>query len=190
MPIVVNSNASASSASLNLSRANDVLTESLLKLSSGNRIKNPVDDAGGLVVTYKLNTKENRASVILQNTQNAFPYLQLQDRNLQILCKIVDRISELKVMSLDLAKNSQDVGNYSKEFKSAHHRIINADKAGMSTRYPRQAYAVRPTGFLSTNRSIHDDRTRELIYKYCPPIIGLKNIPTKISTLSQDVNNK
>ena len=180
MPIVVNSNASASSASLNLSRANDGLIKSFLKLSSGNRIKNPADDAGGLVVTYKLNDKENRTSVTPQNSYNALPYLQLQDRNLQIPGKTVDRISELKVMSLDLIKNSQDVGNYSKEFKSAHRRIMNSDKVGKSSRYAQQTNAVRPTGYLSPNRSSYDVRTSKPIYRYCPTVIGLKNSNKKI----------
>ena len=70
MPIVVNSNASATTASFNLSRANDALRKSLGRLSSGNRINNPADDAGGLAVAYKLNSKANRTSAILQNTQN------------------------------------------------------------------------------------------------------------------------
>ena len=116
MPIVVNSNASATSASFNLSRANDGLRKSLTRLSSGNRINNPADDAGGLAVAYKLNAKGNRTSAILQNTQNAISYLQVQDGNLQTAGKIVDRMSELKVMSLDITKNSQDLENYSKEF--------------------------------------------------------------------------
>ena len=58
MPIVVNSNASATSASFNLSRANDSLRKSLERLSSGKRINNAGDDAGGLAVAYKLNSKQ------------------------------------------------------------------------------------------------------------------------------------
>ena len=60
MPIVVNSNASATSASFNLSRANDSLRKSLERLSSGNRINSSGDDAGGLAVAYKLNSQANR----------------------------------------------------------------------------------------------------------------------------------
>ena len=46
MPIVVNSNVTATVASFNLSRANDALRTSLARLSSGKRIVNPADDAG------------------------------------------------------------------------------------------------------------------------------------------------
>ncbi|MEC8541853.1 MAG: hypothetical protein VXY53_08455 [Candidatus Thermoplasmatota archaeon] len=57
MPIVVNSNASATAASFNLSKANDALRQSLERLSSGKRINNAGDDAGGLSVAYKLNSR-------------------------------------------------------------------------------------------------------------------------------------
>ena len=116
MPIVVNSNASATSASFNLSRANDSLRQSLERLSSGKRINNAGDDAGGLSVAYKLNSKANRTSAILQNTQNGLSYLQVQDSSLQTAGKIVDRMSELRVMAQDVTKNSSDIENYSKEF--------------------------------------------------------------------------
>jgi len=52
MPIVVNTNAAATQASFNLSKANDALRSSLKRLSSGNRINSPADDAGGMAVAY------------------------------------------------------------------------------------------------------------------------------------------
>ena len=72
MPIVVNSNASATQASFNLSRANDSLRKSLGRLSSGNRINTPADDAGGLAVAYKLDAKLNRTEAVIQNSQMHF----------------------------------------------------------------------------------------------------------------------
>jgi len=116
MPIVVNSNASATQASMNLSRANDSLRKSLERLSSGKRINSPADDAGGLAVAYKLNSKLNRSEAVVQNAQNSLSYLQVQDAGLQSVGKILDRMSELRTMSQDITKNSQDIENYSKEF--------------------------------------------------------------------------
>ena len=116
MPIVVNSNASATSASFNLSRANDSLRNSLARLSSGNKINSPADDAGGLAVAYKLNAKLNRTEAVIQNSQNALSYLQVQDSGLQTVGKILDRMAELRTMAQDITKNSGDIENYSKEF--------------------------------------------------------------------------
>ncbi|MBV32838.1 MAG: flagellin [Porticoccaceae bacterium] len=116
MPIVVNSNASATEASFNLSKANDALRKSLSRLSSGKRINSPADDAGGLAVGYKLNSTINRSYAVIQNSQNALSYLQVQDSGLQTVGNILDRMSELRIMAQDITKNSGDIENYSKEF--------------------------------------------------------------------------
>ena len=117
MPIVVNSNAAATQAStFNLSKANDALRKSLERLSSGKRITSPADDAGGMAVTYKLNSTINRSYAVIQNVQNALSYLQVQDSGLETVGKILDRMSELRVMAQDITKNSGDIENYSKEF--------------------------------------------------------------------------
>jgi flagellin len=116
MPIVVNSNSSATSASFNLSRANDSLRKSLGRLSSGNRINSPADDAGGLAVATKLDAKLNRTEAVIQNAQNSLSFLQVQDGALATVGKVLDRMSELRTMAQDITKNSGDIENYSKEF--------------------------------------------------------------------------
>jgi flagellin len=116
MPIVVNSNTTATTASFNLSRANDALRKSLARLSSGNRIVSPADDAGGMAVAYKLNSKLKRTEAVRQNIQNGISYLQVQDGALSVIGKTLSRMAELRTMSMDVTKNSGDVENYSKEF--------------------------------------------------------------------------
>ena len=75
MPIVVNTNASATEASFNLSRASESLRKSLARLSSGDRITRPAEDAGGLAVAYKLDSHAKRTEAVLNNHQNALSYL-------------------------------------------------------------------------------------------------------------------
>jgi len=116
MPIVVNSNTTATVASFNLSSANDALRKSLNRLSSGKRIVSPADDAGGLSVAYKLNSKLQRTEAVRQNIQSGISYLQVQDGAMLTVAKIVDRMAELRTMASDITKNTQDVENYSKEF--------------------------------------------------------------------------
>jgi flagellin len=116
MPIVVNSNPTASTASLNLSRANDSLRKSLARLSSGKRIVSPADDAGGLAVGYKLGSRLNRVEAVKQNVQNGLSYLQVQDGALSSIGDILNRMSELRTMAQDVTKNTSDIENYSKEF--------------------------------------------------------------------------
>ncbi len=116
MPITVNSNTSATLASLNLSRANNSLRSSLERLSSGKKINRASDDAGGLAVAYKLESEGKRTKATMQNVQNALSYLQVQDGAMETLGKIFHRMTELRTMADDITKNSGDVENYSKEF--------------------------------------------------------------------------
>jgi len=116
MPIVLNTNASATEATFNLSKANDSLRRTVARLSSGNRITKPTDDAGGLAVAYKLQSSVKRTEVALNNHQNALSYLQVQDGVLEVVGGIVDRMAELRTMAADVSKNAADVENYSKEF--------------------------------------------------------------------------
>jgi flagellin len=116
MPIVINTNTAATTASFNLSRANDALRKSLGRLSSGNRIVSPADDAGGLAVAYKLASKLNRTEAVRTNVQNGVSYLQVQDGALSTVGKIIDRMAELRTMAQDVTKNTGDIENYSKEF--------------------------------------------------------------------------
>jgi flagellin-like hook-associated protein FlgL len=116
MPIVLNTNSAATEATFNLSKANDSLRRTIARLSSGNRITRPTDDAGGLAVAYKLQSSVKRTEAALNNHQNALSYLQVQDGVLEAIGDIVDRMSELRTMAADVSKNAADVENYSKEF--------------------------------------------------------------------------
>ena len=117
MPIVVNTNAAASQAAFNLSKNHANLSKSLARLSSGNRITQPAEDAGGLAVAYKLDSVMKRTEVVLNNHQNALSYLQVQDGALESVGNIVSRMSELRTMAADVTKNTSDIENYSKEFR-------------------------------------------------------------------------
>jgi flagellin len=153
MPIVVNSNSSATSASFNLSRANDSLRKSLGRLSSGNRINSPADDAGGLAVAYKLDSKLNRTEAVIQNSQNALSFLQVQDGALSTVGKVLDRMGELRTMAQDITKNSGDIENYSKEFvelQSQLNQVRNEKFNGISL-FSVTGQTLQNSGNTSTN---------------------------------------
>jgi flagellin len=153
MPIVVNSNSSATSASFNLSRANDSLRKSLGRLSSGNRINSPADDAGGLAVAYKLDAKLSRTEAVVQNSQNALSFLQVQDGALSTVGKVLDRMGELRTMAQDITKNSGDIENYSKEFvelQSQLNQVRNEKFNGISL-FSVTGQTLQNSGNTSTN---------------------------------------
>jgi len=116
MPLTINTNAAATTASYYLSQNNSALQKSLTRLSSGSRINKPVDDAGGLAVSMKLNGAINRLRGVSNNIQNAISFLEVQDGVLQGAASILDRMAELKALSQDVLKNSSDIANYNDEF--------------------------------------------------------------------------
>ena len=123
MPIVVNTNSAATTASFNLSKNADALRKSLARLSSGKRITQPAEDAGGLAVAHKLDSHARRTEAVLNNHQNALSYLQVQDGALETVGKVVNRMSELRTMAADITKNSGDIENYSKEFRELQSQL-------------------------------------------------------------------
>ena len=118
MPLNINTNAAASSASFYLSKNNAALQKSLTRLSSGSRITQPADDAGGLAVSMKLSGTINRLTGVEKNIDNSISFLQVQDGVLESAGKILDRMAELKALSQDVLKNDSDIANYNAEFKN------------------------------------------------------------------------
>ena len=116
MSVVINTNYSATVAANNLAASNTMLQRSLNRLSSGSKIVNPADDAGGLAVSMKLSAAAKRQGAVSSNIGNAVSYLQTQDGALKIAGKVLDRISELKTLYSDPTKNSDDLANYDAEF--------------------------------------------------------------------------
>ena len=116
MSVVINSNIAASIAANNLAYSNMQLQTSLNKLSSGSKIVNPSDDAGGLAVSMKLTATANRESDLQSNLSDANSFAQTQDGALQVAGSILDRVSQLKTLYADPTKNSSDLSNYDNEF--------------------------------------------------------------------------
>ncbi len=116
MSVVINTNTSATSASYNLAASNAMLQKSLNRLSSGSKIVNPSDDAGGMAVSMSLSAAARRSGAVADNIGNAVSYLQTQDGALKVSGKILERISELKVLYSDVTKSDTDKANYDKEF--------------------------------------------------------------------------
>ena len=116
MPISINTNYAASAASKNLALSNSMLQRSLNRLSSGSRIVNPNDDAGGLAVSMRLSATAKRSGSAATNLNNAVSLLQNQDGVLKVGGRILERMSELQSLWNDTTKNDQDRALYDVEF--------------------------------------------------------------------------
>lgn len=116
MAVVINTNYAATVASNNLAASNTNLQRSLNRLSSGSKIVNPSDDAGGLAVSMKLSAAARRQGATNTNIGNSVSFLQTQDGAFKVAAKVLDRMSELKTLYSDPTKSSSDLSNYDSEF--------------------------------------------------------------------------
>ena len=66
--ISLNTNIIANKAAQQLSMNNTSLQKSLQRLSSGSRIADPADDAGGLAVSMRLSAQIKRSRVLKQTS--------------------------------------------------------------------------------------------------------------------------
>ncbi|HQU09074.1 MAG: flagellin [Verrucomicrobia bacterium 21-51-4] len=125
MALVINSNPAATSASSNLNINNSLLQKSLNRLSSGDKIASPADDAGGLAVSMKMTAALRRTDAVSTNVANAISYLQTQDGGFGNATKMLTRISELRTLANDVTKSSSDKDNYNTEFTQLTAQLSN-----------------------------------------------------------------
>jgi flagellin len=130
MSVVINTNYAATVASNNLASSNESLQRSLNRLSSGSKIVNPSDDAGGLAVSMKLSAAGRRSGAALNNVGNTVSFLQTQEGVMKVTGKILDRMSELATLYTDPTKQASDLANYGTEFTALSAELT---KLGLET---------------------------------------------------------
>ena len=103
-------------ATLQLSGAQEMLSKSLMRLSSGQRITTPSDDPGGLAVSMRLNNSITITKAVQSNVENAKSYTDTQDSALESIGNIVDRMSTIKTSYDSVVLTSAKLA-YATEFK-------------------------------------------------------------------------
>jgi len=116
MAINLGGGSASAFATLQLSGAQDMLSKSLMRLSSGQRITTPSDDPGGLAVSMRLNNSITITKAVQSNVENAKSYTDTQDSALESIGNIVDRMSTIKT-SYDSATLASEKEAYAVEFK-------------------------------------------------------------------------
>ena len=116
MSLSINTNSSAAMAASNLNSTNSMLQKSLQRLSSGQRIVNSSDDAGGLAVSMKMTAAISRTGATSNNLANAQSFLKTQDGAMATATQVLTRMSELTTLAQDVTKTTGDTANYQTEF--------------------------------------------------------------------------
>jgi flagellin len=156
MAVVINTNYAATVASNNLAASNSMLQRSLNRLSSGSKIVNPSDDAGGLAVSMKLGAAARRQGAVASNIGNAVSLLQTQDGALKVAGKILERMSELRTLNDDVTKGATDKENYNTEFLALKAQLtsIGTEKFNNIALFGSTGFTVNATEDASTSTQI------------------------------------
>jgi len=156
MSVVINTNYAATVASNNLAASNQALQKSLNRLSSGKKIVNPSDDAGGLAVAMKLESIAKRQGAVANNIGNAISFLQTQDGALKVAAKVLDRMSELRTLYTDATKNTSDQANYDTEFQALSNQLksIVSEKFNGISLFGTNSLSVGVTDDLNTTSAV------------------------------------
>ena len=116
MPISIVTNTSASRIAQQVHKEAAGVSQSLVRLSSGNRFHGSTEDAGAMAVSMKLSATQSGIESRVSQIDHASSFLQVQQGALSSASKIFNRISELKTSFLDVTKNSSDRASYDAEF--------------------------------------------------------------------------
>jgi len=156
MPVVINTNTAASIASNNLAASNAMLQRSLNRLSSGSKIVNASDDAGGVAVASRLTAASKRSAVASANVGNAVSFLQHQDSALKTVGKILERMSELQALYADPTKSTSDTTLYGTEFSALKTSLVNMtdDKVNTLDIFATAALSVSVNEQLNTTDAV------------------------------------
>ena len=110
-------------SSLYLGNAQSMLSQSLMRLSSGQRINRPSDDPGGLAVSMKLKNAITVTEATKRNVDNALSYTDTQDSALESVADILDRMSTLKTSYGSGTATTSDKSSYASEFKELQKQL-------------------------------------------------------------------
>ena len=171
MPVIINTNTAASIASNNLSASNAMLQKSLNRLSSGSKIVNASDDAGGVAVAARLGAAAKRTGVVTSNIGNALSYLQQQDSALKTVSKVLERMSELQALNADTTKSTSDTALYGTEFTALNASLVAMTDDTVNTKnvFSTSAFSVNVNETLTSADSVS---------------FGLADLTTALGTLA------
>jgi flagellin len=108
MPSVINTNMPSLNAQRNLTKSQDVLSQTLQRLSSGLRINSAKDDAAGLAISERFTTQIRGVNQAARNANDGISLAQTAEGALGEISNNLQRIRELAVQSRNATNSGTD----------------------------------------------------------------------------------
>ena len=191
MSLSINTNSSASSAASNLNSTNTMLQKSLQRLSSGSRIVDSSDDAGGLGVSMKMSAAIRRTEATNTNLANAQSFLKTQDGAFATATKVLTRMSELTTLAQDVTKTSGDAGNYQTEFAALQTQLTALGSAafnGVSLFSTAAASGATSTVYTNEDSSTSTTITKAGLLSDATMVAAIATTSASVDTVAHAVS--
>lgn len=106
-----------------LGRVNDLLGDSLNRLSSGSRLIDPAENPADVGTIAKFEAQQKRAQAASVNVQNAGSFVQCTAGFMRSMSTLVTRMSELTQLAADPLKSAGDLSLYQIEFQQLQEQL-------------------------------------------------------------------
>ena len=136
MTMGVNTNISSLTAQRSLAKADDMLAQSMERLSTGKRINSAADDAAGLSVASRLTAQVNGLNQAIKNANSGTAMIQTIDGALGEVTDMLQRMRELSLQASNATISDSDRGFLQDEVIALAAEI---DRIASSTSYNGQS---------------------------------------------------
>jgi flagellin len=113
-------------------RANNTMTRSMERLSSGQRINSAADDAAGLAVANKMESQSRGIKMAMRNSKDGISLVQTAESAMQEVSSMILRMRELAVQMDNGVYTSKDRDNAQSEINAL---LAEIDKIAANTRF-------------------------------------------------------
>lgn len=132
MAITLGTNIPSLTARTNLSLANNSLTETMERLSTGLKINRAGDDAAGLVISENMEALIRGSKQAMQNIQNAESFLTVAEDGMVSISDHYQRINDLLI---NMANDSNDTDSRTAAVQEIVERLDEIDRLAESTNF-------------------------------------------------------
>lgn len=123
MAQVINTNLFSLNAQRNLSSTQNVLSQSIQRLSTGLRVNSAKDDAAGLAIAERMNTQVRGMAVAMRNANDGISMSQVAEGALSKVGDALQRMRELSLQARNATNSQSDKESLQKEFKQLQSEI-------------------------------------------------------------------
>ena len=118
MSMVIGTNVASLTAQRNLTSSRNEMEQAMERLSSGNRINSAMDDAAGLAITHKLESKITGLNQGIRNANDGISMLQTAEGALEETSAMLNRMKELATQAASGTYSSTDRDSMDLEFQA------------------------------------------------------------------------